>query len=209
MVSLIELKQTGPEQFLARFDNGEELRTTLSVVVDLDLYSGKNLSDEEFDAVKSASSLARCKQRALRIIGTRPMSVKELRDRLKEKGETPENTEQVVLWLQDLHLLNDVEYAAMCVRHYAAKGFGPGKIRNEFYRRGIPKDLWDDALQALPEQEDQIDQLLRRKLRTPNPDRDALRKASDYLYRRGFHREEIRAAIQRYCDESEVDLYEL
>ena len=209
MVSLIELKQTGPEQFLARFDNGEELRTTLSVVADLDLYSGKNLSDEEYDAVKAASSLARCKQRALRIIGTRPMSVKELRDRLKEKGETAENAEQVVLWLQELHLLNDAEYAAMCVRHYAAKGFGPGKIRNEFYRRGIPKDLWDDALQALPEQEDQIDQLLRRKLRTPNPDRDALRKASDYLYRRGFHREEIRAAIQRYCEESEVDLYEL
>ena len=209
MFTLTELKQTGPEQFLARFDNGEELRTTLSVVADLDLYSGKNLSDEEYDAVKAASSLARCKQRALRIIGTRPMSVKELRDRLKEKGETAENAEQVVLWLQELHLLNDAEYAAMCVRHYAAKGFGPGKIRNEFYRRGIPKDLWDDALQALPEQEDQIDQLLRRKLRTPNPDRDALRKASDYLYRRGFHREEIRAAIQRYCEESEVDLYEL
>ena len=207
MLTLTELKQTGPEQFLARFDNGEEVRTTLSVVADLGLYSGKTLSSEAFAAVKAASGLSRCKQRALRIIGARPMSSKELFDRLKEKGETPENAAQAVQWLMDLRLLNDAEYAAMCVRHYAAKGYGPGKIRNEFYRRGIPKELWDDALLALPEQDDQIDRLLRKKLRSANPDRDELRKASDYLYRRGFHRDEIQAALQRYYAESEVDTY--
>ena len=32
MARLIELKQTAPERFLARFDTGEELRTTLAVV---------------------------------------------------------------------------------------------------------------------------------------------------------------------------------
>ena len=104
---------------------------------------------------------------------------------------------------------NDAEYAAMCVRHYAAKGYGPGKIRNEFFRRGIPKELWDGALLVMPDQEDQISRLLRKKLRSPSPDRDEIRKASEYLYRRGFHREEIHSAIQRYCDQSEVDPYEL
>ena len=207
MPVLIELKQTGPEQFLARFDNGEEIRTTLSIVADLDLYSGKSFTPEAFDSVKMASGLSKCKQRALRIIGARPMSSKELFDRLKEKGETPENAEQTVHWLTDLRLLNDADYAAMCVRHYAAKGYGPGKIRNEFYRRGIPKDLWDEALLAMPEQDDQIDRLLRKKLHSPASSRDELRKAADYLYRRGFHRDEIQAAIQRYCDESEVDSY--
>ena len=146
MLTLIELMQTGPEQFLARFDNHEEIRTTLSVVADLDLYSGKTFTPEAFESVKAASALSKCKQRALRIIGARPMSSKELLDRLKEKGEMPENAEQTVQWLTDLRLLNDAEYAAMCVRHYAAKGYGPGRIRNEFYRRGIPKELWDDAL---------------------------------------------------------------
>lgn len=207
MLTLIELKQTRPEQYLARFDNGEEIRTTLSVVADLDLYSGKTFTPEAFEAVKAASGLSRCKQRALRIIGARPMSTKELLDRLKEKGETPENAEQTVQWLTDLRLLNDAEYAAMCVRHYAAKGYGPGRIRNEFYRRGIPKELWDVAFSAIPEQDDQIDRLLRKKLRSPAPERDELRKAADFLYRRGFHRGEIQAAIQRYCDESEVDSY--
>ena len=69
--------------------------------------------------------------------------------------------------------------------------------------RGIPRELWDDAMQELPEQDEQIDALLRRRLRSDTPDRDELRRASDYLYRRGFGRDEIRAAIARYQDNFE------
>ena len=190
MARLIELKQTAPERFLARFDTGEEVRTTLAVVTDFHLRSGKELTSPELDALRAASERSRCRQRALRIIGARAMSVKELTDRLKEKGESTENAEDAAAWLQELHLLDDAQYAAMCVRHYAAKGYGAGRIRSELYRRGIPRELWDDTL-------------LRRRLRSDTPDRDELRRASDYLYRRGFGRDEIRAAIARYQDNFE------
>ncbi len=205
MITLTDLKQTGPERFLARFDNGEELRTTLAVVTELSLYSGRTLTEDELSAVRDVSARSRCRQRALRIIGARAMSVKELTDRLKEKGESPENAEDAAQWLLDMRLLDDAQYAAMCVRHYAAKGYGPGKIRNELYRRGIARELWDEALEALPEQGDRIDALLRRKLKSDTPDRAELRKAADYLYRRGFGRDEIHAALARYSELSEED----
>ncbi|MDD6077080.1 MAG: regulatory protein RecX [Clostridiales bacterium] len=205
MITLTDLKQTGPERFLARFDNGEELRTTLAVVTELSLYSGRTLTEDELSAVRDVSARSRCRQRALRIIGARAMSVKELTDRLKEKGESPENAEDAAQWLLDMRLLDDAQYAAMCVRHYAAKGYGPGKIRNELYRRGIARELWDEALEELPEQGDRIDALLRRKLKSDTPDRAELRKAADYLYRRGFGRDEIHAALARYSELSEED----
>ncbi|MDD6108195.1 MAG: regulatory protein RecX [Clostridiales bacterium] len=205
MITLTDLKQTGPERFLARFDNGEELRTTLAVVTELSLYSGRTLTEDELSAVRDASARSRCRQRALRIIGARAMSVKELTDRLKEKGESPENAEDAAQWLLDMRLLDDAQYAAMCVRHYAAKGYGPGKIRNELYHRGIARELWDEALEELPEQDDRIDALLRRKLKSDTPDRAELRKAADYLYRRGFGRDEIHAALARYSELSEED----
>lgn len=207
MVTLTELKQTGPERFLARFDNGEEVRTTLNIVSDLSLFSGKTVSDEEFTEILDASSLSLCKQRALHIIGARPMSCKELRDRLKEKGESAENAERTVDWMTELRLLDDEQYAAMCVRHYAAKGYGSGRIQSELFRRGVPREYWADALQELPEQTDQIDRLLQKKLRMEHPDRDDLRRAADYLYRRGFRRDEINAAIARWKDEIEVNDY--
>ena len=205
MITLTDLKQTGPERFLARFDNGEELRTTLAVVTELSLYSGRTLTEDELSSVRDVSARSRCRQRALRIIGARAMSVKELTDRLKEKGESPENAEDAAQWLLDMRLLDDAQYAAMCVRHYAAKGYGPGKIRNELYRRGIARELWDEALEELPEQGDRIDALLRRKLKSDTPDRAELRKAADYLYRRGFGRDEIHAALARYSELSEED----
>lgn len=205
MITLTELKQTGPERFLARFDNGEELRTTLAVVTELSLYSGRAFTEDELSAVRNASARSRCRQRALRIIGARAMSVRELTDRLKEKGESPENAEDAAQWLLDMRLLDDAQYAAMCVRHYAAKGYGPGKIRNELYRRGIARELWDEALEELPEQDERIDALLRRKLKSDTPDRAELRKAADYLYRRGFGRDEIHAALACYSELSEED----
>ena len=56
MLILTELKQTGPETFLARFDNGEELKTTLTVVMDLSLYAGKKLEEAEFAELRDAPS---------------------------------------------------------------------------------------------------------------------------------------------------------
>ena len=196
-MTLTELKQTGHERFLARFDNGEEVRVTLSNVAELGLYAGLQLDDEGMQTLRNRAARAGCRERAMRIIGARPMSEKELYDRLVQKGETSENAAETVQWLVELRLLNDAEYAAMCVRHYAAKGFGPGRIRNELYRRGVPRALWDEALEELPEQDDEIDRLLRKKLRGDVNDRDAVRKATDFLYRRGFQYDDIREAVER------------
>ena len=202
MITLTDLKQTGPERFLARFDNGEELRTTLAVVTELSLYSGRTLTEDELSAVRDASARSRCRQRALRIIGARAMSVKELTDRLKEKGESPENAEDAAQWLLDMRLLDDAQYAAMCVRHYAAKGYGPGRVRAELSRRGVDRELWDDTIQAMPENTDKLDRFIAARLTDPE-DRDQIRKVSAALCRRGYSWEEIRSALRRFNAETE------
>jgi regulatory protein len=95
--------------------------------------------------------------------------------------------------------MDDEEYAGMVVRHYAAKGYGAGRIRQELNRRGLDRELWDEALTQLPEDTDTIDRLLAAKLRgrelTDKAQRD---KAANALFRRGFSWQEIRAAMERY-----------
>ena len=68
MARLIALKQTAPERFLARFDTGEELRTTLAVVTDYHLSCGKELTEAELDAAAgsgrcASSARAPCRSR--------------------------------------------------------------------------------------------------------------------------------------------------
>ena len=57
MARLIALKQTAPERFLARFDTGEALRTTLAVVTDYHLSCGRELTAAELDALRAASAV--------------------------------------------------------------------------------------------------------------------------------------------------------
>ena len=149
------------------------------------------------DKSYEADALSKTKDRALKLLGKRAFGERELYDRLVEKGETEQNAAAVIAWLLELRLLDDGEYAAMLVRHYAAKGYGLRRIRDELHRRKIPRELWDEALSSLPEQDDTIDKLLRARLRSDEPDRAELNRATDALLRRGFSWDEIRQAVER------------
>lgn len=198
-LTITEIKQTHGERYVLVMDDGSVIKTTVSVVADYALSAGRRLSADELGEIAGRSRTERAKLRALRIISARPMSCRELYDRLVEKGESERDAAFCVEHLLNLHFLDDADYAAMTVRHYAAKGYGPRRIRDELYRRKVPKELWDDALEQLPEQDGEIDRLLEKRLRGVDPgDRAAIKKAGDALARRGFSWQEVRQAIERW-----------
>lgn len=204
-MEITELRETSKGKFVVGFVDGSEIKASLDIVADLSLFKGRDLTDEEFARLSERARLSSCKERALRIIGARPMSCRELFNKLTEKGESEENAEQCVDWLIKLHYLDDAEYAAMLVRHYSAKRYGIQKIKNEMFRRGVSKTLWDEALEEMPETNDAIYALLCKKLKSVKPDRAELKKATDALFRRGFSWDEIKAAVDRYMSEYNLD----
>lgn len=204
MVRLEELKQTSPERFTLIFSDGSEVKATLNIVIDRYLHLGMELDEDTYAALKSECAYSLCQARALRLIGSQAMSVKGLRDKLVQKGELPENADKTVVFLKRMGLLNDVPFAGMVVRHYAAKGYGPGRIRNELYRHGVPKELWDEALKEMPEQGDKIDKYIRSRITDPT-DRSQVRKVADGLFRRGYSWSEVKAALERFKASLEDD----
>ena len=196
-MKLIEIKQTSPERFTLIFDDGRQIKSSLGVITERFLHSGAELSDAEYDELYSASTLSLAKARALRIINIRPMSRREMYDRLVSKGETPDNAELCADWLCDMGLINDRSYAASVVRHYAAKGYGVSRIKQELRRHGIDRALWDEALEELPEQDDYIERFLRSRLTDPE-DRAQVKKVSDALFRRGYSWEQIKHALNNF-----------
>ena len=138
------------------------------------------------------------KERALAMLDRRDYSRAELLKKLIEKGEEESDATAAVERLAELGFVDDARYAPIIVRHYAAKGYGPRRVQQELQRRGIPKELWDEALTQMPEQDDTIDRLLRSKLKSAAPDRAELKKAQDFLLRKGYGWEEIKAAINHY-----------
>ena len=196
------MRQTSPGRVTVTLCSGEEIKTTLNVVTDLRLYSGRELDGEELKELRAASRSALARNRAMELLSRRPMSEKELVDKLIRKGEDEETAADCARWLRENGFLNDESYAAAVARHYAAKGYGPGRVRAELSRRGVDRELWDDTLEAMPENTDKLDRFIAARLTDPE-DRDQVRKVSAALYRRGYSWEEIRSALRRFNAETE------
>ena len=137
------------------------------------------------------------KARALKILERRDVSRKMLLDKLTEKGVADADAEEVADWLCGLGVVNDERFAGLIVRHYAAKGYGERRIREELYRRGIDRDLWDAALEELTGSDERLDRLLGAKLRG-DASPENLQRTQNYLLRRGYSWEDVREATERY-----------
>ncbi len=196
------LRQISPELVSLELDSGEILQATLGLAAEQKLYAGKKLEESELDELRSSASRALCRNRGLELLSYRPMSCRELREKLMQKGERAEDAQAAVDWLGEQGFLNDERYASMVVRHYAGKGFGRARVRQELQRRGIPRELWEEALEELPEPEEKLDAFLAARLRDPK-DRTQVQKVSAALIRRGFSWEEVRAALARFRAELE------
>ena len=140
------------------------------------------------------------KTKALRMLDRRDYSRAELVKKLVEKGESPEDAEAVANRLAELGVVDDKRYAALVVRQYAGKGYGERRVRMELQRRGVPRELLDEALAEMPAQDDALLTLLRRKL-GDSFDRADIKRATDALARKGYGWDEIASALQRLRDE--------
>lgn len=177
-------------------EGGKTLRVTESTVLDQGLFAGLELDEAALDTLRSAAASAALRSRAVDLLSVRAMSAGQLNEKLMAKGATERQAAETVAWAVEIGLVNDAEYAKALVRHYQAKGYGLYKIKNELYRRRVPKAYWEDALAEMDDAEDTIDAFLAKKLRDPE-DRKECKKASDALARRGFSWSQIAAGIER------------
>ena len=196
------MRQTSPGRVTVTLCGGEEIKTTLNVVTDLRLYSGRELDEEELKELYRASRSALARNRAMELLSRRPMSEKELVDKLMGKGEDEETARDCARWLRENGFLDDEAYAAAVARHYAAKGYGPGRVRAELSRRGVDREMWDGTIDAMPENTEKLDRFIASRLTDPE-DREQIRKVSAALYRRGYSWEDIRSALGRFHAETE------
>lgn len=209
-ITKLEPSQHIRERWLCHLEDGSILRVTESEVVAFGLYAGMELSPARLEELQRSAGESRVRSKALDYIARKPMSRKELVDKLtarpprkrdgteREPAATPEQAGSVADWLEGLGYLNDAEYAKTVARHYSAQGYGDRKVRDELFRRGVPRQYWPEAMAEAQEPEEGIDAFLEKRFRGRAPDQKELKRASDALARRGYRWNEIREGLNRY-----------
>ena len=139
------------------------------------LYDGLTLEEERLAELKSAAFVATLRERTVALLSARMLSVGQLQEKLMAKGATDRQAAEVVAWALEIGLLNEEEYAKTLARHYQARGYGMYKIKDELYRRQVPRQYWEQALAELEDPEEFIDAFLTRKVQDPG-DRKQIKK---------------------------------
>ena len=196
-MTVLSVLPKSASHILVRLSDGTEILSTLNTLADLRISEGVELNDTLLEELRSVSERDLGFEKASEIALRRLISRKELRTKLLQKGISEENCDFCINKLLRFGILNDEVYAEAIVRHYASKGYGQAKIKTELLKRGISRDLWEDAFRSMPENDDKIEQYLRTHLSDPG-DRSQVQKVSGALYRRGFSWDEIHTALRRF-----------
>ena len=166
-IEFVSQKADRAGQYYLKLSDGCVLRLYPQTVAEFHLYAGRELEAEELEALRQAAGAVSAKMRAVRIVSASAVSARDL---------------------------DDLDTARQLVRRGLARGYGPGRLRQMLYEKQIPKTLWDQVLEDLPEPDEAIAAFLDRRL-SPEPDRKELQKTIDALLRRGFAWQDIRRCL--------------
>lgn len=201
----VESLKTSPDRagrYWVTFDDGSKMGLYRQTVEDFALYSGKELDEQEAEALRTAAGQMSAKMRAVRIVSAASVSRRDLEARLVRKGEDPKQAKEAVAWMKDLHLVDDRATAEQVVSSCISKGYGLMRAKQALYEKRIPKEYWDEALADYPDQTEKITAFLKSRL-DADSDEKQVRRAVDALIRRGHSYGAIRRALDALSFDTE------
>ena len=173
------------------------MKVTEEELLEFGLRPGDELETETLERLRAAAGISGVKAAAADLIGRRAMSRRDLERKLREKGASEAETRYAAEWLETIGALDDAAYAAALARHCADNGYGARRTQEKLREKGVPRELWDTALEELPPEEEQIARFLAGKLHGRLPEEKEKKRLTDALLRRGFSWGAIRTQWNR------------
>ena len=142
------------------------------------------------------------RERALRHLARRASGRAELARKLAAHGDADE-IDAVIERMGELGLQSDTRYAEAFVRGKAGR-FGASRLRSELARRGIDRDLINEAIagECVESEGDRARAVLRGRFTEPPADAREWARQARFLQTRGFAPDLIRKLLKEPYDES-------
>ena len=145
---------------------------------------------------------------ALRLLSHRPLSRAEMRRRLCRRFG-PDEVEIAIATLEDRGLLDDQAFAKLWTeQRQRNRPRGVSAIRWELLRMGVAREVADEALEGIDEEEMALRAARKIQSRLDLADHNSFRGTlAGYLRRRGFAADTVRRTIEKYWDELADPVY--
>ncbi|GIP33145.1 regulatory protein RecX [Paenibacillus sp. J2TS4] len=186
------------------------------LVVKYRLLKGSVLDTEQIQQIIQEDEYHQAYLYSIRMIGRRPHSIKEVKEKLATKGYDVRTADAVTAKLKEQGYVNDLQFAQMWADHRVRlQKKGIRWVRHELQQKGISKDKIETALAGLDSEAEWGGalQLAEKKWRQTKGARlDKRRKVTAYLLRRGFSSSVVKKALNQVdvreaLEEEELDEY--
>ena len=161
-----------------------------------------------------SDTLDECREQALRLLDHRMHTVEELRRKLRRKGRSANDVDEVIGGFVRTGLLNDRLYAETYCQEKlgATRPTGTLKVRHDLRRRGIAAETAEEVLAEWESEDSEETEMVRalragegklRLIKAELPRRDAYGRLCRFLAGRGFPPPVCREAAERLLDTRE------
>jgi len=208
LVINLKRKKRTKEWYFIYLDDEREILSYIDFIIKFKIKTGKQLTQEQIDEIKSSSELIFAKEIAYKFLSSKPRTQKEVEERLRQKGVNENIISRVVEEIKNYGFINDLEYARSFVFDRArSKTVGKFALKQALLAKGISNEIID---QVLSERENVVDEfeialaLANRKLKQIKSSKkkkrdknEQKRKIYEFLARRGFDWDVINSVIRR------------
>lgn len=208
MTSKITITELKPQKNISLYsvitDGGFEFSLTAKGIFENGVKVGKTFTQSEFNWLKAYAAREKTCRYAVYLLGRRDYSSAELEKKLCEKPDCSTYAAQTVCRLVEQGLINDEVYAQKVIDKYIAKG-GKKKIAEELYKRCVPKELWQQKLEARCTDMSAavLEQLIKKQKGRAIADRKERDRLFAFFVRRGYSYDEIKKAFLQYNNDIE------
>jgi regulatory protein len=194
-ITSIKQQVKNPERVSIFIDSKYTFSLSLDELVAHKLKNNQELSEAEIKKYKKISEDGKMKARALAWVLGRPHSTREFSDYMFRKKADPDLTGQLIQEFTTKKYLNDIAFTEWFIELKARAGKSNRQIQAELFKKGINRQIADEAMQGQENDElERLKALVTKKLKSSRYKNDPL-KLKQYLLRQGFSYDSINSLL--------------
>lgn len=161
--TVASLAQAGSEYLRIRLEDGERLKIPVINALRMKLRAGYRLDAAQLAELRSVAQQAALRDMALRLLGRREHSRRELAHKLEARYPRTEGVESLLDALQAQGVQSDERFARSTVRHRMNRAvYGPRRVYRELIHKGVSAELAAEAVDSDEHREGWLEVAMRR-----------------------------------------------
>ncbi|MPM38124.1 Regulatory protein RecX [bioreactor metagenome] len=199
-ITKIEYQKKNKDRFNIYLDDSYAFAVDMNVMIKYSLAKNMELDDDFISEILTAEEEMNAYNYAVNLLSRAPKSEKELKMKMQDKGYDVIFIENVIKKLREQRYIDDERYSEMFISSKInTSKDGRRKIKEALYNKGINKEIIDEKLSSVSEEEE-IERafLLAKKKLASMKEEDTRKKTlklSNYLINKGFEYSTVKKVV--------------